>query len=416
MSSLSPLRIFDLSLPGADAGKTLFSGFARRAINAYVPVMKHESAADPRYAGAGEVEIGGLKTFDHIARDAQTVEPDGRVAGIAALGVLKGDVDDLGRIFATALADRPTFANWAALSRRVGAFFSAVTPHLCAARQEFSDIYTVFAGGDDFYFLGPWRALKDFSAELRKEFRRYCAENHSLHFSASYLMVKPGHPMQAITEHVEAGLERAKGRRQDGRIVKDAIHLGSDDSGTTLSWDRFAEMEPRRRALGELVERHKLATAYLYDVLNYCSMSEKAKTQVTEARWRALLFYRTRRHIEQVAAMIVGVQAVAKGIPRTRRPRTGIARRFQGEWASWPVADWLTHADRAVLSANLHWVDWTRRSSRQRQQMTLGGWMGTITITGASPVIFAALNIGAQLGLGKETVFGMGHYRLLVMR
>ncbi len=84
--------------------------------------------------------------------------------------------------------------------------------------------------------------------------------------------------------------------------------------------------------------------------------------------------------------------------------------------ASWPVVDWLTHADRAVLSANLHWVDWTRRSSRQRQQMTLGGWMGTITITGASPVIFAALNIGAQLGLGKETVFGMGHYRLLVMR
>jgi hypothetical protein len=83
--------------------------------------------------------------------------------------------------------------------------------------------------------------------------------------------------------------------------------------------------------------------------------------------------------------------------------------------ASWPVVDWLAHADRAVLSADLHWRDWTRRSSRQRQQMTLGGWMGTIAITDASPVIFAALNIGAQLGLGKETVFGMGRYRLCVI-
>lgn len=293
------LRIFDLSLPGGDAKRMLFSGFARRAINAYAPVLKQDQAADKRYEGAEKIEIGHLKTFDHLARDAQSIDPDGRVIGVAALGALKGDVDNLGQIFATALGERPTFANWAALSRRVSAFFSLVVPHLCAAEPEFTDIYTVFAGGDDFYFIGPWRAIKAFAARLRASFRRYCAENDALHFSASYLMIKPGHPMRIVTDNIDAGLDDAKSHKQDGRIVKNAIHLGGLGGGTTMGWDRFASMEERRRMLGELAEKHELTTAYLYDVLHYCGMAEAAKKQVTEARWRALLYYRTRRHVEQ---------------------------------------------------------------------------------------------------------------------
>lgn len=78
--------------------------------------------------------------------------------------------------------------------------------------------------------------------------------------------------------------------------------------------------------------------------------------------------------------------------------------------SSWPIPDWLAQADRAALRADLRWIDWTRRSSRQRQQMTLGGWLGAIEIEHASPVVLVALAVGAELGLGKETVFGMGRY------
>jgi hypothetical protein len=80
--------------------------------------------------------------------------------------------------------------------------------------------------------------------------------------------------------------------------------------------------------------------------------------------------------------------------------------------AGWPVRTWLEEAENAGLAETLRWIDWTRQSSRQGQFITLGGWLGTITVSSASGGILAALAIGEHTGLGKETVFGFGQYSL----
>jgi CRISPR-associated protein Csm1 len=173
-------------------------------------LVARKGSLRPRYKRLDDdIIVGDLKTFEHLAHDAQKLEPDGRIRGVAALGVLKGD--NLGQIFATALGERATFANWAALSRRVSAFFSLVVPNLCAANPEFRDVYTVFAGGDDFYFIGPWLTIKQFATALRQGFTCYCAHNPNLHFSAAYLMVKLGNPMQTVTARIEDGLATRSG-------------------------------------------------------------------------------------------------------------------------------------------------------------------------------------------------------------
>jgi hypothetical protein len=61
---------------------------------------------------------------------------------------------------------------------------------------------------------------------------------------------------------------------------------------------------------------------------------------------------------------------------------------------------------------DLHWQDWTRRSSRQQKTMQLGGVMGHWKLRGDLQPFFPALYIGAWLHLGKETVFGLGRYDL----
>jgi len=81
--------------------------------------------------------------------------------------------------------------------------------------------------------------------------------------------------------------------------------------------------------------------------------------------------------------------------------------------AGWPVRAWLEEAEHARLTETLRWVDWTRHSSRQRQIMTLGGWLGSINISNASEVVVSSLELGEQIGLGKETVFGFGQCFLL---
>ena len=80
--------------------------------------------------------------------------------------------------------------------------------------------------------------------------------------------------------------------------------------------------------------------------------------------------------------------------------------------AGWPVRAWLEEAEHVGLTETLRWVDWTRHSNRQGQTMTLGGWLGTITVSNASEAVLAALALGELTGLGKETVFGFGQYSL----
>lgn len=66
-------------------------------------------------------------------------------------------------------------------------------------------------------------------------------------------------------------------------------------------------------------------------------------------------------------------------------------------------------------SRDLHWFDWTRYSSRQQQEMTLGGVLGTWTLHGAPDVLaqlWPWLWLGQWLHVGKNASMGMGGYAL----
>lgn len=84
--------------------------------------------------------------------------------------------------------------------------------------------------------------------------------------------------------------------------------------------------------------------------------------------------------------------------------------------------DWGQHVTEVVRlseslsdSRDLQWHDWTRYSSRQQQEMTLGGVLGRWTLHG-SPDTLAALWpwlwLGQWLHVGKNATMGMGGYTL----
>jgi CRISPR-associated endoribonuclease Cas6 len=68
---------------------------------------------------------------------------------------------------------------------------------------------------------------------------------------------------------------------------------------------------------------------------------------------------------------------------------------------------------RITCEAHLHWRDWTRYSSRQQQEMSLGGVVGTWNLYNLPPALWPALWLGQWLYAGKNTTFGLGQYRLL---
>lgn len=63
----------------------------------------------------------------------------------------------------------------------------------------------------------------------------------------------------------------------------------------------------------------------------------------------------------------------------------------------------------------LRWQDWSRYSSRQQQEMTLGGAMGEWTLQGELAALLPWLWLGRWIHVGKNATMGMGRYDLHVV-
>jgi len=294
-------RCFDFSAPDAnDAQGTtpLWAGYARRFISGHVPQTSGQEAQQlGRYVGLAEEDFpaaGELATFDLLAcEDRQPNEENHAWQGVAALGVLKGDIDNLGDIFHCGL-QHPSFAKHAALSRQVNNFFAIYLPWLLA--REFPKVYTVFAGGDDFFLIGPWRSVQKLAARLREEFSRYVAGNEHIHFSVGVVTQKPGTPVTALAELAEAALHQAKQHCRSGqeKPSKNAIAC----FGQTVGWEDWAKLESALLRLNTLRTEANLSAGYIYDLLQFINLREQeAQGQPEAAMWRSRFQYRTRRFV-----------------------------------------------------------------------------------------------------------------------
>jgi CRISPR-associated protein Csm1 len=290
-------RCWDFSAAQSDdiTGKqSLWNGYGRRFISGYVPLV---SAGDlekqERYFGVekGELEEGELKTFDMLACEDREPDHDGNWRGIRALGVLKGDIDNLGELFRVGLGN-PTFAKTAALSRQVNGFFAIYLPWLLS--RNFPSIYTVFAGGDDFFLIGPWRTVQKLAARMRDDFAGYVAQNPEIHFSAGIIAEKPGAPVGVLADLTEAALDAAKEWPDKEQPKKNAVTC----FGETVAWSEWPKLEKALSTLNALIDEADLSAGYVYRLLQFINMRrEEQKGTAAAAMWRARLKYATRRFV-----------------------------------------------------------------------------------------------------------------------
>jgi CRISPR-associated protein Csm1 len=296
-------RCFDFSLPSADdtdGTAPLWQGYARRFISGFVPrACGDESRPEQfgRYVGVDEFpDAGELAPFDLLAsEDRRPDAAGGGWLGAAALGVLKGDIDNLGELFRVGL-QQPTFAKHAALSRQVNSFFAIWLPWLLA--REFPKVYTVFAGGDDFFLVGPWRSVQKLAWRLRSEFNRYVAQNAGLHFSAGIATQKPGAPVHVLAELAEDALAQAKAFVGPGGDKDQPAKNAVTCFGQTVSWEQWPDLESALDRLDALRCGSALSTGYIYGLLQFVDLrAQEAAGRPEAAIWRSRFKYRTRRFV-----------------------------------------------------------------------------------------------------------------------
>lgn len=287
-------RCWDFSLP-VNLTETLWHGYARRFINAYVPRFTAvDLQTSDKYVGlenevtADDLRFEAGKTLNHIACEDRTprLDKDGHQSGWkgqVALMTLKGDVDNLGIIFQQGLLE-PTFAKMAALSRQMNAFFAIWLPAVCA--KEFPNTYTVFAGGDDFFLIGPWHMTQKLAVRMATEFKTYVADNPGITFSAGMVMTKPGLPMQTLGTQAEEALGAAKGTDKNALVL----------FGERVSWPDWAHVQAAQVQLNQVCENYELSRSYVYGLMYLIDLSSD-KSNPEHAMWRSRFAYRTRRYV-----------------------------------------------------------------------------------------------------------------------
>lgn len=296
------LRLFDVS---HDLEKPLLSGSGKRFMQGYVP--RYEEG-DPElsveshdvFEEEDEIKIGEVKTLESIAQSALVRAPDKEKEGAPLLGVLKADVDQLGLLMGCGLPEsKQSISRIASLSRQLNLFFAHYLPVLLAGDASFKNIYTVFAGGDDLFLIGPWNAIYALALQLRREFSRYVCGNEDIHFSAGLTLHKSHVPIDLLASSAEEALNSSK------RGGRDRFTMFSQ---TTL-WSDIDELEKVRFTFENWIQNQVLSKSMLYRINQFIQMAEQEQKILTLEsiksddmncmRWRALLAYAIARNVKQ---------------------------------------------------------------------------------------------------------------------
>lgn len=143
------------------------------------------------------------RTFDQLAQEK--VE-----GGLKRLGVLRADVDDLGRVFQSGLGQRATLARLATLSFQMSLFFEGWIKAICQEDRYKDAIYSVYAGGDDLFLIGPWHLMPELAQRISADFRRYTAQHPAFHLSAGLSFIGGKYPVYQAADDAEEAVDQAK--------------------------------------------------------------------------------------------------------------------------------------------------------------------------------------------------------------
>lgn len=298
----------------ANEDGSLPPGVTARLINGHVPLYHEKDNRDDCLLESGRSEEKVMdfieqikndipKTFSHIALKARHQDENGKCRGVEALGVLKADVDNLGMLFGCGLSrKRFTISRLATVSRQLNNFFVLYLPHLLATDETFYDTYTVFAGGDDLFLIGPWNKMATLASHLNQRFADYVCGNKEITFSAGISVHKPHVPMDKMAEAAEEALIRAKGAGRDRVTMFEE----------TVIWSDFNTLLQARTNMEEWLAQKYISDAMFYRFNHFITMAEMEKLIMNEKtvdledmdslKWRALFKYSLVRNINRKQA------------------------------------------------------------------------------------------------------------------
>jgi CRISPR-associated protein Csm1 len=141
-------------------------------------------------------------------------------------------------------------------------YFSIFLPYKLKTDDRFKNIYTVFAGGDDLFLIGPWNRIIDFASFLNSSFKEHVCENEQITISAGVALHKPNTPVLTFAETSEHALHVSKSEGRDRVTV----------FGETAEWDNFTELEGIKNTIEKWLDSEKINNAMIFRLNEFIEM------------------------------------------------------------------------------------------------------------------------------------------------
>ena len=207
--------------------------------------------------------------FEDLA--ANSVNKNGK--GKPFLAYVKIDVDSLGQIINDGMNESEySVSRFATLSRTLHHFFNMYVHSLL--EKDYPHSYTVLSGGDDLFLIMPWNTALLFVQHLKQDFKMFCSNNPTLHFSAGIVIAKAKEPFAFVNDKVNFALdEKAKKFKGKNAISFMGVSFSLNDL------DEFIDEYNTFRSFVQSEERPNapLSTGFVYRLYQYIldMLSEK---------------------------------------------------------------------------------------------------------------------------------------------
>lgn len=223
-----------------------------------------------------------ILTFDDLQKELK--KPDG---GFKRLGVLRMDVDNLGDVFSKGFcyeeSDITSLSRVSALSSQMSLFFEGWLKRICERHGRKGLIYTVYAGGDDVFLLGPWDQIPELALDISDEFVKYT--NGKITISGGMAFISGKYPIYQAAEDAEEAEKLAKNNGRDSFAFL----------GVAWKWSAFKDLQKKQKRLIDMLDKKEDGSetpkALLHTIRNLAQMEENArKDKPNQPVWGAWMW------------------------------------------------------------------------------------------------------------------------------